>query len=196
MLEIYRDIAGQAADPLTPLALAQLMRVADALGRSADARAAAAALAREYPQSSEAAAARERLRRETPAGEPPPRPAPAGRKDGAPAKTPPPTTAAPRAGTAVVPAKPAPPSPGVDSTTARGRFTLQLGAFGDRENARELASRLEAWGLAGVRIEEETRGGRVYFRVRAGDYPDREAATAAGTRLNAEHGVSFRVVEP
>jgi len=79
---IYREIAEHGtADPLTPLWRSpSSMRVADALGRPADARSAAATLAREYPQSSEAAAARERLRHETPAAEPAPRPAPAGRK--------------------------------------------------------------------------------------------------------------------
>ncbi len=192
--DIYRDIAAHGtADAYTPLALAQLMWVADALGRPADARAAAATLARDYPQSSEAAAARDRLRREAPRDEPAPSPAAparAPRKDRAPAKTPPRAPAEPR-GTTTAPA-----APPADTAITSGRFTLQLGAFGDRENARELASHLEAWGLAGVRIEEETRGGRVYFRVRAGDYPDREAATAAGIRLNAEHGVSFRIVEP
>jgi Tfp pilus assembly protein PilF len=189
--DIYGDIVSRgAADPATPLALAQLMRTADTLGRHADARAAAAALAADFPQSSEAAAARDRLRRERSSDEPAPRrPPPPGRSGSVTA------TPAPRSGPESATTK-AEPRPGTaDSAATAGRFSLQLGAFGDRANARELAARLEAWGLAGVRIEEEKRGGRVYFRVRGGDFADTTVAAAAGTRLKDEHGVSYRVVE-
>ncbi len=181
----YSDIAERGVrDPLAPIALAQLIRANDALGRHDEARSAARRLAAEYPQSSEAAGARDRLRRDQ------------ATKDVAPGRSDAPTRSGSPAGNEARPGTPAPSSAApADSTPTGTRYSLQLGAFGNRENAQDLASRLEQWGMTDVRIEEEQRGDRTFLRVRAGDFADPATAEETGMRLRDAHGLSFRVVE-
>lgn len=66
--------------------------------------------------------------------------------------------AAPAAGTA--PAATPPP--------AASAYYAQAGAFGSRENAEALATRLRDAGIAGVTVTESASGGGPLFRVRAG----------------------------
>ncbi len=181
--DIYRELSADGPDePLTPLALAQLVRASDQLGRPADARAAARKLATEYPHSSEAAVARDRLRREAEATQVAPGSGDRGGAAPGAERSPPGVSAVASA-----------PSSAADSSS--GRYSLQLGAFGEEANAQELRLRLEQWGITAVRIEEERRGERLYYRVRAGYYPDAQAAEDAGSSLRDAHGLSYRVVE-
>ena len=75
-----------------------------------------------------------------------------------------------RAGTARVEvvslASAAPPAAAPPSPAAA--YYAQAGAFGSRENAESLASRLRDAGIPGVTVTESASGGRPVFRVRAG----------------------------
>ena len=46
-----------------------------------------------------------------------------------------------------------------------------------------------------MRVEEELRGSRRFYRVRCGAYPDPGSAEAAGEELKSKHGLTYRVVE-
>ena len=57
-------------------------------------------------------------------------------------------------------------------------YYAQAGAFGSRDNAEALATRLRAAGIAGVTVTESTVDGRPMFRVRAGpaaNFPEFDA---------------------
>jgi rare lipoprotein A len=57
-------------------------------------------------------------------------------------------------------------------------YSVQVGAFTVQDNARRLSARLQAsYGYAG--IQEGWVGGKLFYRVRAGRYPNIEAAEAA-----------------
>jgi len=63
-------------------------------------------------------------------------------------------------------------------------YSVQVGAFTVQDNARRLSAQLQArYGYAGV--EEGWVGGKLFYRVRAGRYPDMAAAEAARTGFEA-----------
>lgn len=71
------------------------------------------------------------------------------------------------------------------------RFTIQLGAFSQRENAEKLAQRARLLGEA--RIEEAVSSGRRLHRVQIGDYASRSGAEhALAWALNA--GLSGAII--
>jgi len=88
-------------------------------------------------------------------------------------------------------AEPEPPLPQVRD--ARGHF-LQLGAFGNRDNAEALRARLarELGELAGKLVVQSA--GRL-FRVQLGPWPDAVAARLAGGRLRESFGMAPLVVQ-
>lgn len=88
-------------------------------------------------------------------------------------------------------AEPEPPLPQVQD--ARGHF-LQLGAFGNRENAETLRARLarELGELAGKLVVQSA--GKV-FRVQLGPWPDAAAAQLASARLRDTLGMNPVVVQ-
>lgn len=187
--DLYRAVLAEApASNEAPIALAQLIRTLDGLGREAEALAAARRLVDEYPGASEAAAVRERLRasdrqegKEVPAGS---------------ATTPGGDAAPPRAEDGAHRPADVPGDEPASGSASGGGFTLQMGAFGSQENAQDFVLKLEEMGLPAVRIEEEVRGERTFYRVRSGDYPDRESAEAEGKRLRSAHGLSYQVIAP
>ena len=67
------------------------------------------------------------------------------------------------------------------AATAKGRYTLQVAAYGSRADADRLARRLEARGLD-VRVVGQAK----VFRVRVGRYETRAAAAAAARDLKAK----------
>lgn len=89
-----------------------------------------------------------------------------------------------------------PPDPPVLPTTAEGRsgHYLQLGAFGNRDNAESLRDRLarELGELAPKLLVHPA--GRL-FRVQLGPWPDAAAARLAGERLREEIGMEPVVVQ-
>lgn len=88
-------------------------------------------------------------------------------------------------------AEAAPPLPQVED--ARGHY-LQLGAFGNRDNAEALRARLmrELGELAG-KLAVQSAG--KLFRVQLGPWPDAAAARLAGLRLREDFGMSPVVVQ-
>lgn len=92
---------------------------------------------------------------------------------------------------AAEPEPPLPPLPQVQD--GRGHF-LQLGAFGNRDNAEALRMRLarELGELSG-RLVVQSGGG--LFRVQLGPWPDAAAAQLAGVRLRESFGMAPVVVQ-
>lgn len=192
---LYSNLLDQSpADLVTPIALAQRFRALDELGRTEEALADARRLVEAYPRSSEAAALRDRLRREE-------RERAASAGDETPPGQKAPATPAPGSRVPVIDA-PAARTGGDDPARAKdlpegggpgGGYSLQLGAFGNEGNAQDLARQLEQLKMPDVRIEKERRGGRIFYRVRCGSYNDPAAAEADGQRLG-EHGLRYQVV--
>jgi DedD protein len=75
-----------------------------------------------------------------------------------------------------------------------GRFWVQVGAFGVRENADKLADKLRGAGYA-VEIFSIQSTRTLLHHVRVGGYPTREAAQATGEKLKEDFGLEFRLVE-
>ena len=69
---------------------------------------------------------------------------------------------------------------------------VQLGSFGEEENARRLADRVTTFGFA-PRVSTYTASGRPMFRVRVGPETSRERAAAVASSLSA-HGFVAQVV--
>ena len=86
---------------------------------------------------------------------------------------------------------PLPPLPQVQD--GRGHF-LQLGAFGNRDNAEALRMRLarELGELSGKLVVQSGNG---LFRVQLGPWPDAAAAQLAGVRLRESFGMAPMVVQ-
>jgi cell division septation protein DedD len=75
-----------------------------------------------------------------------------------------------------------------------GRFWVQVGAFGVRENADKLADKLRGGGYS-VEIFSIQSTKTLLHHVRVGGYPTREAAQATGEKLKEDFGLEFRLVE-
>ena len=73
-------------------------------------------------------------------------------------------------------AKPATPKP-PEATASNGAFTLQLGASPNREDAERQASRLREKGYAPYIVTAEVPGKGIWYRVRMGSFPTKDAAT-------------------
>jgi rare lipoprotein A len=88
-------------------------------------------------------------------------------------------------------AEPEPPLPQVQD--ARGHF-LQLGAFGNRDNAEALRSRL-ARELGDLSAKLVVHSTGTLYRVQLGPWPDAAAAQLAGVRLRESFGMAPLVVQ-
>jgi DedD protein len=98
----------------------------------------------------------------------------------------------PARGTAAdAPAREAAPAARTEAN-ATGDWAVQVGSFGDEDNARRLADRVTAFGHA-PKISTYRAGGRVMYRVRVGPQATRAAAEAAASAL-AAHGFPAQVV--
>jgi rare lipoprotein A len=88
-------------------------------------------------------------------------------------------------------AEPEPPLPQLQDW--RGHF-LQLGAFGNRDNAEALRMRLarELGELSGKLVVQASGG---LFRVQLGPWPNAAAAQLAGVRLRESFGMAPMVVQ-
>lgn len=71
-------------------------------------------------------------------------------------------------------------------------YTIQVGAFGQNDNAEALAARVRDHGFTSVRVVEGSDG---LYRVFLGRYPDREQAESLGDSLGADLGLGFSVVK-
>lgn len=72
-----------------------------------------------------------------------------------------------------------------------GRFSVQVGAFAQDENARRVKDRLVQSGFGGASITKAVRGGRELSVVQAGSFEAREQAEEALRRLKEEFPASF-----
>jgi tetratricopeptide (TPR) repeat protein len=72
-------------------------------------------------------------------------------------------------------------------------YTLQFGAFSNRENAHAFISDLDSM-IDGLHIEVAETGGSVWYRVRAGRYVSREEAEEAALRVMERTGYSSKVL--
>ena len=79
-------------------------------------------------------------------------------------------------GTASIIVPPEAPAPG---------WVVQLGSFGEEENARRLADRVATLGYA-ANLSTHTAGGRLMYRVRVGPEPNRESAADIASSLTAQ----------
>jgi len=85
-----------------------------------------------------------------------------------------------------------PPAPVAPKDTTRARFRVQISAVGTSGAADEVAGKVEKLGYPAVIVKE-----RGLYKVRAGAFPNREAAQAAVGKLKASLGGSpFVVAEP
>jgi len=73
------------------------------------------------------------------------------------------------------------PAKGSSATATKGRYTLQVAAYGSRADAERLAKRLETRGL-----DARVVGATKVFRVRVGRYETRAAAAAAARDLKTK----------
>jgi DedD protein len=90
------------------------------------------------------------------------------------------------------PVKPAAQPPASASGSATGMWAVQLGSFGNQENAERLAADLRKQGFAAFLSQLSTDSGQLH-RVRIGPQKDRESAEAMAARL-AEAGHKGQVV--
>jgi len=74
----------------------------------------------------------------------------------------------------------------------KGAWTVQLGSFGDNDNAKKLAQRVNTYGYKPA-VSSHKSGARVLYRVRVGAYDKRSDADATASSLSA-HGFVAQVV--
>jgi rare lipoprotein A len=82
-------------------------------------------------------------------------------------------------------------SPGIDPTS--GFFTVQVGAFRDRENAERLRERLNAE-YSPIFIQPYDSPDGLFYRVRVGKVPGEDAAQHFGEKLRSREGFKTVVV--
>lgn len=116
-----------------------------------------------------------------------------------PPATRPPEPAGQQAAATPEPRKPSPDPKAAPSATAgqhpapaAGQWAVQLGAFGEEENARRLAARVATFGFD-ADVSTYRSGGREMYRVRTSPQKTRERAEAAASSLTA-HGFVAQVV--
>ena len=78
-----------------------------------------------------------------------------------------------------------PTEPATSGLIPDDQWALQVASFGATENASRLARQLREMGY-NPNLDTVYRGGTALHRVRVGPFANRQAATAAGTRINAE----------
>ncbi len=87
---------------------------------------------------------------------------------------------------ATPPKKPdAPKKPEATST----HFTLQLSAFPEKSDAEEFMHKIQAAGYKPFLVASEVPGKGIFYRVRVGDYPSRQAAVDAKTEFEKKQRI-------
>jgi len=82
----------------------------------------------------------------------------------------------------------------VERTTSDPKWALQVGAFGNPQNALALKNRLLSYGYKP--FVQKIKGSKTdLLSVRVGKYNSREEANAAGDRLKALHKIDFIVIK-
>jgi len=94
-------------------------------------------------------------------------------------------------GPGVVPVRVEVLSPGVDPTS--GFFTVQVGAFRDRDNAERLRERLNA-SYSPIFIQQYDSPDGIFYRVRVGKISGEDAAQQFGQQLRDREGFTPMVL--
>jgi cell division septation protein DedD len=174
---LYRRLAVEyPGGPYSDQALLRLARGAEARGEPEVAVRYLEILIRDYPASPHRVEARAELSRVAAAPA-----APAAAPEAAPAATPAPAAPAPPVTPPDTARDPAPPAPAPAPATAApapgtaiaGPYTIQMGAFGGRDGALNLAATLRRAGLDARVVQVE---GSPLFRVRVETFPSRASA--------------------
>jgi len=84
-----------------------------------------------------------------------------------------------------------PKKPVAQQATARGKYTIQVGAFTDEPSAAALAKRLSGKGYDAYVIKSDLPGVGVRFRVRVGHFENHVAAQSVAQRLQKKEGLAF-----
>ena len=79
------------------------------------------------------------------------------------------------------------------TAATQGQWTVQLGSFGNEQNALALAARLRQQSIS-ADISQVVINGRTLYRVRSGSFPSREAATRQQVEIQSKLGLNGRVV--
>ncbi len=74
-----------------------------------------------------------------------------------------------------------------------GVWFVQVGAFGNQDNARKLAAKLEQAGY-GIALVPKTTNGKELLQVRVGGYPDRESCKSAADEIKAKYNLPASLV--
>jgi DedD protein len=90
----------------------------------------------------------------------------------------------PDSGAGTAPAEPAKQQAAAASESSTGMWAVQLGSFGNQQNAERLAADLRKQGFAAFLSQLSTESGRLH-RVRIGPQKDRESAEAMAAKLAA-----------
>lgn len=98
------------------------------------------------------------------------------------------------AGREAVSGEPNEPARATAAIPERGRFAVQVGAFGDNGTAERLARRLRESGYD-VYISPGAKAGEARWRVRVGPHATREKADAAARRLKAQEDLPTWVLD-
>src|SRR5690606_1061741 len=85
-----------------------------------------------------------------------------------------------------------PAASGTAAAAATGDWQVQLGSFGEEENARRLVQRVSTFGYKAA-VSTTRSNGRTMYRVRVGPQATREEASAVASSLSA-HGFVAQVV--
>jgi DedD protein len=89
---------------------------------------------------------------------------------------------------------PPPVASSAEPTPDRGGWSVQLGAFGEKANADQLASRVSTYGYDTFVSEFRSNGGTMY-RVRVDGFASENQADAAASSISA-HSIPARVIPP
>ncbi|MBN2602114.1 MAG: SPOR domain-containing protein [Candidatus Marinimicrobia bacterium] len=90
--------------------------------------------------------------------------------------------------------QPAPEPKPVEKTVTESKWALQVGAFGNSQNALTLKNRLQSYGYEPY-IQKIKSSNTDLLSVRVGKYDSQEAAKAAGDRLKALHKIDYIVIK-
>jgi DedD protein len=102
------------------------------------------------------------------------------------------TTQAPKPANTEIPRKPAATPPTAAASPSKGDWTVQLGVFGDENNARRLVERASTFGYKAGLTPYKVNG-KTMYRVRVGAYGSKGQAEATASALSA-HGITGKVV--
>jgi len=73
-----------------------------------------------------------------------------------------------------------------------GRFTLQLSAFVEKDDAQRFMQKMQSAGFKPFLVQSDIPGRGIFYRVRVGDYPTRKAANdARGELERKEHVLAY-----